>query len=110
MSRLILPTVLVVLLATSCTSTTETTYSDAQVDSLAKVKLDSVNRMLRKRNDSLIGQEAQNQAKKLDSLDKTKAPPVKIIPVISEKLPKRDYDQEKEDKKTIEKNKKDTTK
>lgn len=108
MSRLILPTVLVALLAVSCTSTTETTYSDAQVDSLSRVKLDSVNIMLRKRNDSLIGVAAMQEAKKLDSLDKAKAPPVKIMPVILDKLPKRDYDKEKEDKQVAEKNKKDT--
>lgn len=110
MSRLLLPTVLVVFLAASCTSTTETTYSDAQVDSLSRAKLDSVNIMLRKRNDSLIGVAAMQEAKKLDSLDKTKAPPVKITPVIFEKLPKRDYDKEKDDQQAAEKNKRDTAK
>jgi hypothetical protein len=108
MNQLILPIVLLLLTA-SCTSTTETTYSDAQVDSLSRVKLDSVNIMLRKRNDSLIGVAAQNEAKKLDSLDKSKAPPVKITPVIFEKLPKREYDKEREEKQAVEKNKKDTS-
>lgn len=107
MGRLILPTLAVVLLVASCTATTETSYSEIQVDSIAKAEVDSINWMLKRRNDSLINVAAQQEAKRLDSLDHAKAPPIKIIPTISEKLPPRDYN--KDSPKTPELRKKDTT-
>lgn len=107
MVRLILPTLAVVLLVASCTATTETSYSEVQVDSIANAEVDSINWMLKRRNDSIINVAAQREAKRLDSLDQAKAPPVKIMPTISEKLPPRDYS--KNNQKTPELRKKDTT-
>ncbi|PSK89870.1 hypothetical protein [Taibaiella chishuiensis] len=90
--RFLLPTAIVVLFMASCTATTETSYSDVQVDSIAKAKLDSINLMLKRRNDSLINAAAIQEARRLDSLDKGKAVPVKIVPVIPDKLPRREYE------------------
>lgn len=94
MIRLILPAFVAILLITSCTATTETSYSEVLVDSLVKAKLDSITWTLKRRNDSIINLAAQKEARRLDSLDQMKAPPVKITPVISEKLPPRDYSNE----------------
>ncbi len=91
MRRLIMPVLAVAFLIASCTSTTETSYSDVQVDSLVKAKLDSVSWALKRRNDSIINLAAGKEAQRLDSLDHSRTPPAKITPVISEKLPPRDY-------------------
>lgn len=112
MPRLILPAAIALMCLASCTSTTETTYSDVQVDSFAKVKLDSVNWTLKHRNDSLINAAAVKEAKRLDSLDQAKAPPARIVPVINERLPKREYENTPElpPSRPAARDKKDTTK
>ncbi len=93
MMRLILPTAIVLLfIMASCTATTETSYSQVQADSIARAKIDSLNWMLKRRNDSLINVAAIQEARRLDSLDRTKGAPVKIVPVIPDKLPKREYE------------------